>query len=78
MDQEKFIAKAKELIAKDYHITHDELKVTWLVYAAGNNKALLAGPYEFYFEATYIKRDNVIAIDRYNMVDHGEYHLREV
>lgn len=78
MDQEKFIAKAKELIAKDYHITHDELKVTWLVYVAGNNKALLAGPYEFYFEATYIKHANVIAIDRYNMVDHGEYHLREV
>ena len=78
MDQEKFIAKAKELIAKDYHIMHDELKVTWLVYAAGNNKALLAGPYEFYFEATYIKHANVIAIDRYNMVDHGEYHLREV
>lgn len=78
MDQEKFIAKDKELIAKDYHITHDELKVTWLVYAAGNNKALLAGPYEFYFEATYIKQANVIAIDRYNLVDHGEYHLREV
>lgn len=78
MDQEKFIAKAKELIAKDYHIKHDELKVTWLVYVAGNNKALLAGPYEFYFEATYIKQTNVIAIDRYNLVDHGEYHLREV
>ena len=78
MDQEKFIAKAKELIAKDYHITHDELKVTWLVYAAGNNKALLAGPYEFYFEATYINQANVIAIDLYNMVDNGEYHLREV
>lgn len=78
MDQKKFIAKAKELIAKDYHITHNELKVTWLVYVAGNNKALLAGPYEFYFEATYIKQANVIAIDRYNLVDHGEYHLREV
>lgn len=80
MEEEKFIAKCKKLVA-DYtnkNIVRDELTineydvyVVWNVKVLQNNKALLATPLpdNMYYEATYNGDKNEIYFDAYKKLE---------
>ena len=72
-------AVIKALKEKDILVTIEDLQLVWFCHLVGNKKALIWGKEmgSLYFEVTYSAAQEMMYVDMYEKVSHGELALSE-